>query len=229
VFQSFTTKVESTLDCITCSSRILEDEAAKKLRAFAQIVDREVWAIGKVSNLFKIPFYSYKLISDIAGNKTDCFDLKLRALEFSEQLLEYYLKLDLNAHKTEAPKSLDLPFHASFTQRKNIEKLSNKINDKSLIKEVTCSPDVKTANELIEELENIVNPVNKQIKIKVDKLTSPLRSIGAHIIYDKNLDQKKIKLQMEINSQSNIENLKEKLDSFHFSEFEKLWNGEIDV
>jgi len=229
VFQSFTTSNESSMDCITSHNRILDDKLAIKLGNFAQIVDRELWAVGKVSQNLKIPFYSYKLISDYAGHNTQCFDLKARALEFSQRLLEYYLEQTFFKNNLIETTDLTLPFHASFTQKKKIEKLTHKINDLDLINNILESGEIKNANHFISELEDIINPINKHLRKHIERLIHPLESIGAQILIDKNLDQKKIKLQMEINSQTNIDNLKKQLDHFKFSDFENLWNGEIDV
>ncbi len=91
-FHSYTSHDQhAVLDAITSENRVLSDEFALELSHYAHIVDREAWAMGKVCNEFKIPFYCYKLISDFAGAKTHCFDLKNQAKIFSQTMLDFYL------------------------------------------------------------------------------------------------------------------------------------------
>ena len=53
------------------------------------MVDQELWAVANSCNLFKIPFYSYKLISDYAGENTLQLNFKAQAKSFSENLLQF--------------------------------------------------------------------------------------------------------------------------------------------
>lgn len=230
VFQSFTSISKSTIDCITTYARVLDDDFAQKLKPFAAIVDREVWACGKVAKTFKLPFESFKLISDMAGSSTECFDLKKRAQEFSHKLAEYFV---LNYRRLEnegkQKSQINFPFHVSFTQQKQILKLKEKINDSVYFEKLLAKPHIKDAHIFINELENFLNPILASVKARIDILNQPLEAIGAQVLYDKNFEQKKLKLQMEINSQTNIDKLNSTLKDFKFSDYEKLWNGEIDV
>lgn len=230
IFHSYSTNTESILDCITTYERVLTDDFAKTLRPFADMVDRELWAVGKVANTFNIPFFSYKLISDKAGDTTACFDLKQRAQEFSEKLFHYYCShIDQELRDNEQEAEIKLPFHASFTQMKQITKLTKKIENSSLITEILIAPGIENAQNFIDKLEDIVNPVAKELKARIKEINRPLEDIGAQVLFDKNFENKKIKLQFEINSQTNIDNLKESLEKINFSAYEKIWNGEIDV
>lgn len=78
------------VDCITAEKRVMEKSGAARLASFAPVVDRELWAIASLCSRFSLPFRSYKLISDHAGEDTDTADIKRRASEFSSKLFEYY-------------------------------------------------------------------------------------------------------------------------------------------
>lgn len=130
-FHSFTSSEGlssfSRFDCISALNRVVTDEKAEQLGYFAQIVDRELWAIGSCASLFKIPFRSYKLIADRAGSQTDCFDLKKRALSFSEKVYDYFCTEVIP--RTVGSRNLLIPegFYATVSQSKKLESLCRKL------------------------------------------------------------------------------------------------------
>lgn len=235
-FNSYSTRhQQSTLDCITTEDRVLDNTLARELSNFADIVDREVWAVGRVAQKYNIPFESYKLISDIAGDKTQCFDLKNRAPEFSQKILKFYLELE---KKSESVFDLDLSFHASFTQEKKIKKLAQMLDIEMREIEKTYqvfrqqNPQInhkKVVNLLIKDLEVKINPLNSAILTTFKKLNSPFESIGAELQFSPNLDKKQFTLKMNINSQKNITNLISELNKLDYKQFEKLWDGDFHV
>jgi len=77
-------------NCITAEKRVLEKSSAARLAPFAPVVDRELWAIASVCSRFNLPFRSYKLISDRAGEGIETPNIKRRAAEYSARLYEYY-------------------------------------------------------------------------------------------------------------------------------------------
>ena len=93
-------ETHSKIDCITAMERVTSDDYAKRLSAHAQAVDRELWGIGSVASAFKIPFKSYKLISDIAGETTDSTAIINRAQEFSKHLFDFYKSLSITRTDT---------------------------------------------------------------------------------------------------------------------------------
>nr|NIP24013.1 hypothetical protein [Phycisphaerae bacterium]NIR93327.1 hypothetical protein [Gammaproteobacteria bacterium]NIW46580.1 hypothetical protein [Gammaproteobacteria bacterium]NIW98108.1 hypothetical protein [Phycisphaerae bacterium]NIX27828.1 hypothetical protein [Phycisphaerae bacterium] len=127
-FRTFTSDdPNARIDCISANNRVLEDDDAQRLSWFAQLVDRELWACGSVCALFKLPFCSYKLVSDVAGQGTDCIDISHRAGEFSRRLYQFYG--ELTAQKKRVAKAENhewqLPdaFYATTTQRRQLASL----------------------------------------------------------------------------------------------------------
>lgn len=250
-FQSFSTASSSQstsysmLDCITTEQRVLSDSFAKELDSFAEIVDRELWAIGKVASTYKIPFKAFKLISDYAGNSTNCFDLKKMAKTFSQRMFYFHKEQHFTPKELPCQQELNLPFKASFTQTKRIEslikKLQNDLNPLALLEEASLSTNQsfqlgsvqknskETANQFISFLERKINPINSEIETKLQELISPIKEIGGCVFYDKKFESQKITLKMDINDQKNIDKLILALSEFKFSSVENLWSGKFDV
>ena len=88
-------ETHSKIDCITALERVTSDTYVKRISGHAQLVDRELWGIGSVAEAFNIPFKSYKLISDIAGDTTDTAEIVNRADEYSLHLFDFYKNLSL--------------------------------------------------------------------------------------------------------------------------------------
>ena len=95
-YPSFTCKeTGSRLACVTALQRVLDDRYAASLQEIAPIVDRELWAIGSVCQLFRLPFKSYKLISDRAGSQTKHRTVMAEKGKFAKHLFDFYKNLSL--------------------------------------------------------------------------------------------------------------------------------------
>lgn len=239
-FKSFTTLESSTIDCITTEERVLDDSFAKKLSPFAQIVDRELWAVGLVAKQFNIPFNSYKLISDFAGKSTDCFEIKNKALEYSEALFEYFLQIEQKEILQDIIYTPPMPM--SFSNKIRYQKLIAKIidNEELTHEEVLLKVNLKEILDLkvrskehskilLQRLEEIQNPINTKVFNRLETLFKPFTDIGGRVKYDQTLETKKFTLSIEVNSQKNLDNIKRSIDIFDYKKLDKLWNGELDV
>ncbi len=236
VFHSYPVNIENQkLDCITTFERVLNDEFANTLSHFAHIVDRELWAIAKISNQYKLKINCFKLISDHAGSNTECFDLKQRAEFFSKTMLQHYKeisskKLDFISEQNQD--DFKLPFKTSFTQNKAIHTLANKLNSplNLLLKDFNDQDDlIPNANLFIEYLKNKLNPLRPIINKNLNDYSRGLTSIGAKVEFDRNLEKETFKLNFEINSQTNIEKLKNELENLNYSDFTNILSGDFDV
>jgi nucleoside phosphorylase len=83
----------STIDCITALNRVLDDDYSRKLALKAPLVDRELWAVAHMAQIYDIPFRSWKLVSDHAGSTTDTATIKKNASRYSEQLFSFFKTL----------------------------------------------------------------------------------------------------------------------------------------
>lgn len=239
-FHSFTSTSKANFDCITTDQRVLTDEFAKLINPYATIVDRELWAIGKCSQAYDIPYKSFKLISDYAGAKTACFDIKEKALEYSEALFEEYLSFTEDEILEEV--SIEAPIVMSFSNKIKYKKLIHALtvrenkSHKDILESIGINElkalDIRAKNKaslLIEKLDELLNPVRIKINRKLNAHFKTFTDIGAKIKVDPKLEVQKFNLAFEVNSHKNLENLKEAIDNFNFEDIEKLWNGEVDV
>lgn len=214
------------LDCITSSKRVLDDENAKELSHYAHIVDRELWALCKFAKYHKCEINSFKLISDIAGSSTMCFDIKEQAKAYSELMYNHFCveigRIEESEQFVDDIKNTKLDkieLHFSFTQKKRIQKLI----------ELGANPepckDAKNANELIRMMEYQINPIEEKIDLALEKTFSCFQKANIKISTDPKREKKSFKLTCDINSAQNIEVLKKSLEDFNFSDFENVWKG----
>jgi nucleoside phosphorylase len=85
----------ASFDCITSFHTVSTPEYARELAMFAQIVDRELWAIAHICKSYHLPLQAYKLISDRAGDQTLPETICSKAEEYSLHLFDFYKKLQL--------------------------------------------------------------------------------------------------------------------------------------
>lgn len=232
LFHSYTS--EGALDIITSSKRVLTSEFADRLSHFAPVADREAWAIAKICHDHKVPYHIHKLISDFPKENVACFDIKSRALEYSQGLFREFKNIYMQKEK--APATLEeapLPMPMTFSQKARFKKLGLSLKlidfDMENFSENFGREHLgqkSRAEEFLDELELVLSPNKAETKRRFNDLTSPFMEIGARVIFDKAYEKKKFLLQMEINDQKNILNLKEALDKVQFEDFKKVWDGE---
>ncbi len=228
LFHSYTLNEEAKFDCITSYIRSNSEVIKEKLSHFAHTVDRELWAMAKVCKEYNLKLKSFKLISDMASNDVFCENIKEKAEIYSEQIYNFVHKNNiLKAHKENQSLTIEnLPFRASFTLKKRIEKLTQK-SDFSQANQIINSS--KNAQECILRLENKLNPLKPVIENHINKLKEPFENIGAKLEFDPKLEKKMATIKMDINSQENINHLNRVLTKFNYDQVNKLWSGDFDV
>ena len=253
-FKSYTTNNHNNIDCITAYSRITTSEDKKFLSSFADIVDRELWAIASASHLFKIELSALKLISDESDSVDICQLVKDEAPALSKKLFnEYLIYLNKKIATTPlvliAPKSntiLDyIVTHPKlyFTTSQN-RKLSNllrglslkKILDDEEIRTITknliesCA-DEKTSKELSKILLNLLgeklNPLNTLIKSKLSEIIAPLTNAGVQASFDPELEQDFIQLSFAIRSTKDQKKLILALEQFNYQKIKDIFKGNL--
>ena len=75
--------------CITADQRSQDPLTRQKLSQVADLVDRELWAIGKWAKQRHLPLFSYKLVTDFGDQEMDLKTIKKLAPLWSEQLYNY--------------------------------------------------------------------------------------------------------------------------------------------
>lgn len=250
-FKSFTSTHATELnDCITSYSRILEIEEKKKLALFANLVDRELWAVASSATLFKKGFSSLKIISDelIIDKEIDvCKFVKEKALHFSEKLFsEFTLKEDSTfiPLKPEKPDSefLNNPlFYFTTSQERKLNstleglKLKGIASDTfsnnseiQVIKESEKLPKERT-RLLLQLLAEQLNPVSVKIRAEIESALSPLSDAKIITTYDTDYEESWLNLTIRIQSARDLEKVKNALKIFSYEDYKKILDGNFNV
>ncbi|RMF56174.1 MAG: hypothetical protein D6748_14145 [Calditrichaeota bacterium] len=78
--------------CLTVDHPVNSHEEMIKLAPYAHLVDQEAWGFAKIAHDYHLPFYSFKLISDIPSHSVDLQHILRKTAEFSHQLFQFYQK-----------------------------------------------------------------------------------------------------------------------------------------
>ncbi len=195
---------------------------------------------------FNLNIQSFKLISDSADEESMCNLIREKALNFSEQLLQYYLdNCSHNLHPINQIKKYLLPedwqshFYMTHTQTLKLEDILKRLNlidvsfslnssllDKCL--EFSEIPKERT-NFLIKELTYLLNPLLKNIDNKIQNLMLPLERIGAKINYPQNFEENFFTISMKIENSKNLERLSIALNQISFNQYINIIEGNDNV
>ena len=76
-------------------------------------------------------------------------------------------------------------------------------------------------------LEELLNPLDRELKSKIEQATSSLANAGAITTFDQKFECSDFQMTMKINSEANIKNLINGLERFDYQEYLKIWNGNV--
>ncbi|MCB0284750.1 MAG: hypothetical protein H6627_08410 [Calditrichae bacterium] len=82
---------DSKFDCVSVKQPI-SSHVLKKLEPSVALVDMELWSIAHIADTYKIPFFSYKIVSDVASEQVDREKIIKKAQFYSKKLWDYYRK-----------------------------------------------------------------------------------------------------------------------------------------
>ena len=232
-FKSFSSiNSQSQIDCISCDYRVNKAEQKNALSAYAQIVDRELWAIAYASTKKKIPWQSLKCISDQADDTYSCQSIKEKAEDYSRALYENWIELSqekaISQDEIKAPDSL----YFTFSQQKRYESLIKKYQLKTnqtfsqINKEVSSlfleeSLPKKRTKKLLEYLSIKVNPLHHKAKEKIEQSLGPLKKNHIQYKYDPQLESEQLEIKLQIKNSQDLEKAIEHLSHFNMGEFQK--------
>jgi len=218
----------------------LDPKSAKKLSVAAPIVDMELWGVAWVASQYNLPWTSCKIVSDLAGDSTKCFEVQTKAVVYSEKLYFKYLESKKESTDTISPLFPKpwQPFYATHSQEKLLEKLftlyarnnesaahslkATEILDDS---ELQLHPKQKT-QKYIEYLTRCLDPEKFVLKKKLDQLLANTKSKDIQLKYDKHMDDPTLKVEFNINSEKDLEQKLNGLSEFKSSEYFSCFDGE---
>jgi len=247
-FKSFTSDTDkATRDCMTAFTRVLHLEERKKLSLFADLVDRELWAVGSAAHLFKKPFQSLKIVSDemLPENEDICKFVKAEAPLFSEKLLNEFKQKEgktVAVPAAAAPHFIsDKDFYFTVSQERKLfstlEGLRLRgINEDLLLadpfvhslKETEYLPKERTRLLLLFLTEKL-NPISKIIRENIEESLLPLKEARIQATYDNDFEEDWLNLSFRVQSSRDLERVKNALKIFSYEDFKNILNGQIDV
>jgi nucleoside phosphorylase len=244
-FKSYSSQnIKASHDCMTAYSRVLNLEEKNKLSHFANIVDRELWAVASAASLFKKPYLALKIISD-EMKEVDidiCKFVKEEAPLFSEKLLQEFKKED-NQISKKIVSSDDLAFiddsdfYFTTSQERKLQSTLEGLRLKGvLLQSLLNAPDVLAIKQmdklpkertrlLLQYLGERLNPVSVIIKANIETALSPLQDAKIIPLFDSNYEEDWLGLSMKIQSSRDLEKIKNALKIFSYEDFKKIFDG----
>jgi len=238
----------SSYDILSTNQRILTPKEADRLESFAPLVDRELWAVGYTCHQLKIPWRSYKLISDfpIAEQVEICRVVKDHAEEWSQQLYQHFHKIpSREKEKKEKKLSIELiqledHFYFTITQKRILEQYIKVLSKDNHLSEVLSSINLSDiidseitpknrTKKLLEILKYKVNPYMENLKIKLAQYNQPLTKIGTKIVFDQNFENNNIQISHKITDSNSLDLFIKSLRIWNYNSIQSLLNGDFDV
>lgn len=241
-FQSYHTD-SGDIDLVSAYDRVKNNEHKKMLSAFAHLVDREAWSLARASQEFKINFSCYKIVSDFAGDDTNCFDIQEQAHKFSDKLYEFYKNLNTqkssqNQKDQSTQTSLDFSnFHITSSQKNKLDKLLQSaciafskppewVLSQIPMQDIEkLKPAKKRTSALLFELECLLNPVKKQIVESMNEIIKNTPK-NFHVNYDPEFESTEISIKLSLHSEEQKQALANYLKDFPLSKLQNIINGD---
>jgi len=240
LFKSFTTNIEdANVDCISAGERVQDNDTATQLGHFAHVVDREAWSNGAVAHQFKIPFSSYKMVTDLADG---CLPISDRD-QVSEALWIHFSNSSFAPSLVRQGIQNEIPlpdgFYFTTAQRRRFKSLFRsfqlRTDDHSetianFIAELdlpnSLSPKIK-ASRLLDALADYLSPFDAMLRKKLDEQTTALRNAGWTIQFDPEMESEEISLKTSFSSENKLEELTEALRKLPYEKIAGLLRGHV--
>lgn len=252
-FKSYTTTIHSSLDCITAYSRVTSSEEKKMLSSFADMVDRELWSIMSAAQLFDLPAFALKLISDEADSTDFCKLVKEEAPALSKKMLQAFLEFEQK--NNEARPSLQntlavtledklLTHDKLYFTTSQARKLHTVLRGISIKKTLSDDEVLNLLQKLIEEdeatrtpkelskillnaLSEKLNPLNTKIKERITQGLKPLIESGAQVSFDPELEQDYVQVSFQIRNTKDQKRLMLALEHFNYQKIKDIFQGKL--
>lgn len=237
---------------LTVHRRVLSAEVAAELSPVAELVDREIWGLAMAAHFYKIPLMSYKVVSDQPKIEKEefCHRIREKSLEFSQMFFDEYRKINSQEiEKTKEPSKeskffpsdilSDPLFHFSMTQKYRFQNLFQKMQrrekfafkafvaeQKSALSILKMRPKDR-ARELLQNLENQLNPLWTQMKseLEMDLILLSNEEIDLH--QDVTLESELCEVSFEFTTSENLDRKIEALKNFSKTDFWKKRQGQF--
>lgn len=245
-FKSFTSTSKTKIDCITSSSRALDNTEAVKLTPFANIVDRELWAISKAAGNYSVDFKAFKLISDLPyqqdSSQSICEIVKEKAEYYSDKLYKEYLNI-LDHPSIEKKFSIEVYKELYFTisQYRSYSTLMTQLltkyeSEEAILKLISIDKIIslevlpkQRTSILLEKLREILTPFNSKLQTQLNSVLSPLHEARVKTTLSKNLESDQFKISATIQNEVELKKIVRALSNLDYQAYKSLMRGNVDV
>ena len=233
-FHSFTSSDPTAkMDLISSDIRITSSTQSDFLESFAPLADREAHPLARAAQRTGIPFYAFKLVSDIPTSPADldCTTVRRQSYRYSRFLFEYYCEQKSHSPQPSSEQqTLPHGFYFSTTMKYRYELLKDSLSPGRLDKiilhlaEAPLSPKER-GKALLQRLEKITLPTETKKELK--QIFSPLKGFGRNISYSKAMESAKFNLQVSINNAEDIQELINDLKEFDYPRLKQLFSNHV--
>ena len=241
-FKSFTLKEIDGLGCsdvMTTSRRVTDPKKKEIINHFADLIDRELWAICFSSKHFNKNIYSLKIVSDEVQEENFCQNVKDHAFALSLELYKayqkYYLNKESNLNSTNDKcfkyLATNKSFYMTTSQKRLIVKvlrdLKLNLNDLKIIINSLELNDNNKANSkiLINALQERISPELSALKKSSTKLTKNLTSSGIRLQTDRTFESSRVSFSFDANDKNEFLKKVLALGNFSFEDWENFIEG----
>jgi hypothetical protein len=246
-FKSFSSKNQfANIDCMTINTRAISLNIRKELSMFANIIDREAWAIGSSAYLFKKSFQAIKYISDDLNSENFCQLIIEDAPLISKKLLDYFLANYFKENTQKIVASIDSfysdkTFYFTVTHKRIFEQTLKNLKIKDITFEYLLNDpkinEIKAQDILPKErtkillnyLTELLNPIHRKINHELHKVIGPYKINNIEIQYDRQFESGKMLATIAFENRADLEKNLKTLKEFPIEKIEKIFNGQFDV
>lgn len=233
-FRSFTLAEEKLPNCISSDRRVINKELAEKLSCFADVVDRELWAVASSCQLLKKPLSSIKLISDsplIQNSFEICEPVRENAQVFSAQLLQYFLSEQKSKPEeiqpAENPIFQDVSFHFTASMKHQYLELISRLESEPQLDEyrkLKVPAKIRT-QKLLNEMRGQLNPLQKKIQEQTEDMKTQMNKKQIQIKFSEHFETDEVQFHFSAKDQNELETKIKSLSQFSFENIHNILTG----
>ncbi len=242
-FKSHTSSDEQAdLDLISVHKRMYSPDDKLKLSIYAQVLDMETWAIASVAKRFKIPWRSFKTISDEIDENTDCQQIIKDVDIYSDLFWNHFNSLESSIVKKSnitSPLLENSQLHFTHTQSHLVKKYLNslKLRDVDFSKNFFHSKQYlsilesdyskkEKAKKIITLLESKYDPITSKEKTKTKEIFNSLKNKYLSFDHSDFIERSSIKFKGQFSNEVDLKNIIATLESI---DLQKLKGESKDV
>jgi nucleoside phosphorylase len=228
-FSTFTSHCKTnSANAVSFSKRVFDPKMKHFLSTQGDVVDRELWGIAKACELFDVPWFSKKLISDNwdDDNQAICKTIRSEWKKWSE-LIQAHCESQFGQAFPLIADCLGPDFYFSHSMLHQLIKLRATMDTiKSISYEIPKELTPKDrGRELLKRLAQLTWPQLSAFQTKTAEWLKSQEHKGLKIHGDPQLETSNLKIELQASNQAELNHHIETLQKFSFSDYESFLDG----